>query len=163
MSARLLIRLAICSLPAPQTMVGTLIQCVIARREIFDVAVIAGEYNGSLTKSIRISTPLIRRRDSGARSCRRHILCVSDLVGDEVFVEREPILADDVRQHGGSLFRSSRHYVLAALDQRSISEVMEDGPASLYRPLGETVTRLLPPLQSLPRPNADARRKTFCV
>ena len=86
-----------------------MIQRVVARGQIFDVAVIAGEYNGSL---IQINAnqqfanelgEVLENRPSG-----RHVLLVADLVRDEVFVQGEPIFGDYRRQYNCRLFRCSQ-------------------------------------------------------
>ena len=90
--------------------------------------------------------------------------CVPDFVGDEIFIKREAILADDAREHRRSFFRSAQCNIFAAFDQHGVSEVLVNRTARLAnRQLYENANPPLPPLPSLPKPSADALRKIFCV
>ena len=55
---------------------------------------------------------------------------MTDLVGDEVFIKREFILGDDVRQYFSGLFRSPRLNRFAALNQHGIRKVLIHGATS---------------------------------
>ena len=162
MSARLLIRLAIRFLLRAPNDGWTVIQRVIARRKIFDVAVVAGEYNGSRLKSICFNNvPNQPRQDlqkyvsAACMSCR-----VPDLVGDEIFVKRKPIFGDKIREHLCSFFRRSRLTSSPRSINSRIGEVMDRqrGPP-LRSATCETEYPQLPPRQLSPRPIAVVRRR----
>ena len=103
---------------------------MIAQRKVFDVAVVAGENNG---RAFQIKSRQHRADEAGKQGknfarCFA-ILRVANLVGDEVFVERELIRGDNTGQHFAGFFRSTRINFLAALNQQSVREVMIDGRA----------------------------------
>src|SRR5689334_8268427 len=57
------------------------------------------------------------------------ILRVSNLVGNEVFVKREPVIPGDARQHFACFFGRSWINLFATLDQQRVGEIVKDGTA----------------------------------
>ena len=135
------------------------IQRVITRRKVFDVAVIAGEYNGARRKPIPDNTPLT----NGGEVCEDqprglHVLRMTNLIRDEILVERKAVFAGDARQHGRSFFGRAQTHLFAPLDERRVSEVVEHGGAGFLDPRRfETVT----PAASMAAVVADTQRGRF--
>src|SRR5437588_5987219 len=107
-----------------------LIQCMVAHRQILDVAMIAGQHDGgALQIEFAQRTTNKSRQQRQPRSRRVSILSMSNFVSQEVFVKSESISGDNVSEHGAGLFRRTQLDIFAALDQETVREIMKNGTA----------------------------------
>jgi len=86
---------------------GHWIESVVAQRQVFDVAVIAGQDYCRAPQIEFIQERTNEKRERAQDTGRRQVvLCVTYLVGDEVFIEREFVARDNARQLPRLLFRA---------------------------------------------------------
>ena len=103
---------------------------MIARREVFDVAVVARQEDGRSRQVNAREHFADEAREVAEHSERAlHVTVVPHAVGDEVLVEREAVPAGDSRENVGGLFGRAKGNVLAALDEETVREVVEERAA----------------------------------